>query len=90
MLADSYWGKYKTIFILSIVYCLGMALMAVSAVEFDDSGTGQTVNMGLAIAALFIIACGTGGIKPCVSTLGGDQVTLIKKLIKIKNLLLFF
>ncbi|CAG5104275.1 Oidioi.mRNA.OKI2018_I69.chr1.g1174.t1.cds [Oikopleura dioica] len=73
MLADSYWGKYKTIFYLSIVYCAGMALMAVSAVEFDDSGVGQAVNMGLALAALFIIACGTGGIKPCVSTLGGDQ-----------------
>ena len=29
--------------------------------------------MALCITALFIVACGTGGIKPCVSTLGGDQ-----------------
>ena len=27
VIADSYWGKFKTIFILSIVYVIGMFLM---------------------------------------------------------------
>ena len=49
---------------------------AVSAVNFSgdpDNEEGETVNMILCIVALIIVACGTGGIKPCVSTLGGDQ-----------------
>ena len=32
-----------------------------------------TINNILAMVALFVIAMGTGGIKPCVSALGGDQ-----------------
>lgn len=74
MVADSYWGKYKTILWLSIVYLGGMVLMAISAIQFDEnSNVGTTTNMALCLTALVIVACGTGGIKPCVSTLGGDQ-----------------
>ena len=51
-----------------------MVLMAVSAIQFDPNSTvGNSTNMALCLTALFIVACGTGGIKPCVSTLGGDQ-----------------
>ena len=32
IIADSFWGKVKTILILSIVYLAGMVLMAVAAV----------------------------------------------------------
>lgn len=61
ILADAWWGKYRTIFWLSIVYCLGHASLAV-----DDTRWGLAAGLGL-------IALGAGGIKPCVSANVGDQ-----------------
>lgn len=61
-ISDRFWGKYKTILYLSLVYCLGHAFLAV----FEDSKTG--FYWGLALIAL-----GSGGIKPCVSAHVGDQ-----------------
>jgi proton-dependent oligopeptide transporter, POT family len=61
-LSDTFLGKYRTIFWISMVYCLGHAFLA----AFDDNRT-------LFYAGLFLIAFGSGGIKPCVSTFMGDQ-----------------
>lgn len=61
-IADRYWGKYQTILYVSIVYCIGHALLAF----FDDNLTGFTLG-------LLLIAIGAGGIKPCVSANVGDQ-----------------
>ncbi len=63
ILADALLGKYRTILILSIVYCLGNL-----ALSFD------TTRLGLALG-LLLIALGSGGIKPCVSANVGDQFT---------------
>lgn len=60
-ISDRIWGKYKTIIILSLVYCAGHAVLALWENEF-----------GL-YAGLFLIALGSGGIKPCVSAHVGDQ-----------------
>lgn len=60
-LADALWGKYRTIFWLSLVYCLGHLVLA-----------ANETRMGLAIG-LTLIALGSGGIKPCVSAHVGDQ-----------------
>ena len=62
ILADKLLGKYKTIMLLSLVYCLGHALMAI----FDG-------NLDGTYAGLVCIAIGSGGIKPCVSAHVGDQ-----------------
>lgn len=59
--SDRIWGKYKTILYLSLVYCVGHAVLAVWENE-----------MGL-YAGLGLIALGSGGIKPCVSAHVGDQ-----------------
>ncbi|HEY0709618.1 MAG TPA: MFS transporter, partial [Polyangia bacterium] len=67
-LADRYWGKYRTILWLSLVYCVGHGFLAV----FDDSPTGFYAGLGL-------IALGSGGIKPCVSAFVGDQLTADQK-----------
>ncbi|KAL5262489.1 hypothetical protein ACHWQZ_G008026 [Mnemiopsis leidyi] len=78
LIADVFIGKYLTILILSMVYCLGNAVMAITAVgkwfPKDDSDTTniQPHSWGPLIG-LQIIALGTGGIKPCVSSFGGDQ-----------------
>src|SRR6185295_9158541 len=61
ILADVWWGKYKTIIWLSLVYCLGHV-----ALSIDDT------RLGL-FAGLSLIALGSGGIKPCVSAQLGDQ-----------------
>ncbi len=61
LIADVFWGKFRTIVVLSIVYCLGHLALAVD----------QT-RLGLAVG-LTLIAIGSGGIKPCVSANLGDQ-----------------
>ena len=65
LLSDILIGKYYTILSLSIVYCLGHAALAVMGY--------QGVPMHWMIAGLFLIAVGSGGIKPCVSAHVGDQ-----------------
>jgi len=60
-LADAVIGKYRTILILSIVYCFGHLVLAL-----DHTRVGLFVGLGL-------IALGAGGIKPCVSANVGDQ-----------------
>lgn len=61
LLSDGVLGKYRTIILLSLVYCAGHAALAL-----DDSRVGLVVGLGL-------IAIGAGGIKPCVSSHLGDQ-----------------
>jgi proton-dependent oligopeptide transporter, POT family len=63
ILADAIWGKFRTIFWISIVYCLGHF-----ALSLDDTRLG--LGLGLSL-----IAIGAGGIKPCVSANVGDQFT---------------
>eukprot|EP00850_Spirogloea_muscicola_P017977 SM000160S02518 [mRNA] locus=s160:58015:61475:+ [translate_table: standard] len=70
LLSDSYLGKYCTILYLSLVYIAGNWVMAGAALEAVPVGAGRVG----ALAGLALIAAGTGGIKPCVSTFGGDQV----------------
>uniref|UniRef100_A0A672IGB5 Solute carrier family 15 member 1 n=1 Tax=Salarias fasciatus TaxID=181472 RepID=A0A672IGB5_SALFA len=79
IVADSWLGKFKTIIYLSIVYAVGQVAMAVSAIhditDADRDGTpdNMTFHVAMSMTGLFLIALGTGGIKPCVSAFGGDQ-----------------
>ncbi|QYM79538.1 POT family MFS transporter [Horticoccus luteus] len=61
IVADAFWGKYRTIIGLSLVYCAGSLVLA-----FDHTRLGLGLGLGL-------IALGAGGIKPCVSAHIGDQ-----------------
>jgi POT family proton-dependent oligopeptide transporter len=61
-LADRFLGKYHTILWLSLVYCAGQACLALFVEDRAGFFTG-----------LFLIALGSGGIKPCVSAFVGDQ-----------------
>jgi len=75
-IADRFAGKYKTIFVLSLVYCLGHLALAL----WENQG-GLYLGLGL-------IALGSGGIKPCVSAYVGDQFTdtnkhLLKKVFDV-------
>lgn len=63
-LSDRFFGKYHTILWLSLLYCVGHACLAL----FESNRTGFYTG-------LFLIALGSGGIKPLVSSFVGDQFT---------------
>ncbi|GMH40120.1 hypothetical protein BSKO_08024 [Bryopsis sp. KO-2023] len=76
-LADAHWGRYKTILVLSIVYCLGMLFTALTAyvpgLHPDTGEKANSLHWTLLFGSLFLVAAGTGGIKPNVSSFGADQ-----------------
>ncbi|KAI3676303.1 hypothetical protein L1987_85908 [Smallanthus sonchifolius] len=79
-LADAYLGRYWTIASFSIIYFFGMALLTLSAslkelqpfCDADSCHPSSTLT-AITFVALYMIALGTGGIKPCVSSFGADQ-----------------
>uniref|UniRef100_A0A5B6Z0I1 Putative Peptide transporter 1 isoform 1 n=1 Tax=Davidia involucrata TaxID=16924 RepID=A0A5B6Z0I1_DAVIN len=79
-LADSYFGRYWTIASFSALYVLGMTLLTLSAsVDGLKPSCDKDVchptgsQTAVCFVALYLIALGTGGIKPCVSSFGADQ-----------------
>jgi len=62
IVSDVFWGKFRTIFVFSIFYATGCVCLAL----FGQSEFALVASLGL-------VALGTGGIKPCVSTNVGDQ-----------------
>lgn len=69
-MSDSLLGKYWTILSLSIVYCFGSIILA--GTSFPGI-TGTPPSPWGCFLGLTLLALGTGGIKPCVSSFGGDQ-----------------
>ena len=63
LLADAFWGKYRTILFLSVLYSLGHAALAT-----DETRVGLAIGLGL-------IALGAGALKSCVPAMLGDQFT---------------
>jgi len=71
MLADQFFGKFRTVFWLSLIYVAGHALKTLATIPTLGLPPAEFSIFGLALIAL-----GTGGIKPCVSAFGGDQFKL--------------
>lgn len=69
-LADQYFGKYQTILYCSLLYLSGQLILPVSSLLPIES----TFTKFLTFFSLFLVALGTGGIKPCVSAFGAEQV----------------
>ncbi|TXH64338.1 MAG: MFS transporter, partial [Thermomonas sp.] len=67
-LADRFFGKYNTVLWFSLIYCAGHACLAL----FENDRTGFYTG-------LFLIALGSGGIKPLVVSFCGDQFTTANK-----------
>ncbi|XP_066396601.1 protein NRT1/ PTR FAMILY 8.2-like [Miscanthus floridulus] len=78
-LADAYLGRYRTIAAFMALYIVGLTLLTMSAAvpglrPPPDGGGAVTAGQSAAFfVALYLIAVGTGGIKPCVSSFGADQ-----------------
>ncbi|KAH9611374.1 hypothetical protein KSS87_021305 [Heliosperma pusillum] len=82
VLADAYWGRYWTIAVFSMIYVIGMATLTLSAsvtafMPAECVGSvcpsATPAQYGVFFLGLYLIALGTGGIKPCVSSFGADQ-----------------
>ncbi|KAL5792697.1 hypothetical protein ACOSP7_001291 [Xanthoceras sorbifolium] len=82
-IADAYLGRFWTFVIASAIYLSGMSLLTLavsvpalkppSCVKEDDCNKASALQTGIFYCALYIIAVGTGGTKPNISTMGADQ-----------------
>jgi len=70
LVADIWWGKYKTILYVSLLYCLGHGCLALMDL---GPATGAWDMEPFLYSGLFLISLGAGGIKPCVAAHVGDQ-----------------
>ncbi|XP_074582721.1 protein NRT1/ PTR FAMILY 8.1-like isoform X2 [Curcuma longa] len=79
-IADAYIGRYWTISSFMMIYILGLVLLTMTAsvkglkAHCSNGVCNPTKAQTAAVfLALYLIALGTGGIKPCVSSFGADQ-----------------
>ncbi|CAI8601845.1 unnamed protein product [Vicia faba] len=83
--ADVHLGRYWTFVISSLIYLSGMCLLTLSVTlsclkppkchEMDVTKCEEASTLQLVVfyVALYVIAVGTGGTKPNISTIGADQ-----------------
>jgi dipeptide/tripeptide permease len=86
-IADAHLGRYWTFVIASVVYICGMCLLTLSVslpalkppacgantIDPTCSQKASPSQLGIFFLSLYILAIGTGGTKPNISTIGADQ-----------------
>ncbi|EEC67144.1 hypothetical protein OsI_33979 [Oryza sativa Indica Group] len=86
-IVDAHLGRYRTFMIASLIYLIGMSLLtlavSVPSLKPPKCGAGtpdpscseeaSSLQLGVFFVALYILAVGTGGTKPNISTIGADQ-----------------
>jgi len=83
-IADTHWGRYWTFTVFSCIYILGMVLLTLAVslpslrppeCESDSNlcEKASKLQIGIFYLALYVLAVGTGGTKPNISTMGADQ-----------------
>nr|CAB3495073.1 unnamed protein product [Digitaria exilis] len=74
-LADTFWGRYRTIVIFLSVYAVGMLNLTISGFLplLMGSSYNRHIHLVVAYMGLYLVALGNGGIKPCTPALGADQ-----------------
>ncbi|CAF3542295.1 unnamed protein product [Rotaria sp. Silwood1] len=82
ILADQFWGKYKTIVVSCVVYMIGLVVILLTSIP-------PAIQKGVAfpglIVAMIIIGFGTGGVKSNVSPLMAEQYSRKKAIITVIN-----
>ncbi|GFR60359.1 solute carrier family 15 member 4-like [Elysia marginata] len=75
--ADSYLGRYRTIFICGILYIAGLLLLPASALDFSTWGwTPASITQRRAFFAsgLVLISLGAAGVKSNIGPFGAEQI----------------
>uniref|UniRef100_M8B946 Peptide transporter PTR2 n=1 Tax=Aegilops tauschii TaxID=37682 RepID=M8B946_AEGTA len=86
-LADTYWGRYKTIVIFLSIYTIGMLVLTVSAMlpSLMQSSNHGGIHRVAVYTGLYLTALGNGGIKPCTSAFGADQFDMADPVERVKK-----
>ncbi|KAI9487820.1 MAG: POT family-domain-containing protein [Benjaminiella poitrasii] len=79
IVADQYWGKYKTILIFSCIYFIGLIILTLTSIPAAIASGATFPGF---IVAIIIIGFATGGIKANVSPLVAEQYKNTKAFIK--------
>lgn len=83
-IADTHWGRYWTFTVFSFVYILGMVILTLAVAlpslrppecqpDSNFCEKASKFQVGIFYFALYVLAVGTGGTKPNISTIGADQ-----------------
>ncbi|KAJ7140087.1 peptide/h+ symporter protein [Mycena crocata] len=102
ILADTKWGRYKTICVFTVVIFLGHIILVASATP-TVLATPDT-SLGLLVLAIFVMAVGAGSIKSNVSpmiaeqyqgklrkeTLASGETVIVSPSITIQSIYLYF
>jgi POT family proton-dependent oligopeptide transporter len=70
IVADQFWGKYKTILVFSIIYLIGLFILTLTSIP---AGIASGAAFPGFIVAIIILGLATGGIKANVSPLVAEQ-----------------
>lgn len=79
IIADQYFGRFKTILVFSFVYMIGLLVLTLTAIPPAIRSHASLPGL---VSAMIIIGFGTGGIKSNVSPLAGDQYTRTEPYVK--------
>ncbi|CAJ2628100.1 protein NRT1/ PTR FAMILY 5.2-like [Trifolium pratense] len=83
--ADAHLGRFWTFLIASTIYLSGMSLLTLAVslptlkppqcldIDVTKCKKASTLQLAVFYGALYILAIGTGGTKPNISTIGADQ-----------------
>ncbi|KAF7062011.1 hypothetical protein CFC21_068656 [Triticum aestivum] len=75
-LADSYLGRFRTVLYSTVVYLLGLVLLAVAQLTpglRPAGGSVPRIHETLFFVGIYLVSVGTGGHKPALESFGGDQ-----------------
>jgi solute carrier family 15 (peptide/histidine transporter), member 3/4 len=72
-IADTYLGRYKSILVFSAIYLVGLGLMVLGSIPGDASDA-------IIFPGIYIIAMGTGGIKPNGMLYFSHSTVIFKKI----------
>ncbi|KAI7901750.1 MFS peptide transporter [Cokeromyces recurvatus] len=79
IIADQYWGKYKTILVFACIYFVGLVILTLTSIPAAIASGATFPGF---IVAIIIIGLAAGGIKSNVSPLVAEQYGATKPYIK--------
>jgi proton-dependent oligopeptide transporter, POT family len=84
IIADQFWGKYRTIFAACLIYLFGLVVLVLTSIP-------ASIHAGVAlpglIVAMIFLGLATGGVKSNVSPLMAEQYTRTKPVVRGKRVL---